>query len=51
MANQLRKGVERLKLFYITKLIQTGHYNASDHELYTLTLSELEKLYKRAFSP
>lgn len=45
MANQLRKGVETLKLFYINKLIETGH--ASEHELHSLTLGELEKIFKK----
>lgn len=38
MTNQLRKGVETLKLFYINRLIASGLYNASDHNLHSLTL-------------
>ncbi|WP_083652297.1 Fur-regulated basic protein FbpA [Bacillus sp. MRMR6] len=51
MANQLRKGVETLKLFYINKLLNSDNYKVSYHELNTLTLSELENLYRKVFIP
>jgi hypothetical protein len=47
MANQLRKGVKTLKLFYINKLLNSDNLKVSYHELDTLTLSELENLYKK----
>jgi hypothetical protein len=47
MTNQLRKGVETLKLFYIIKLIQAGY--ASEQELQQLNLSELEEIFKKVF--
>lgn len=49
MTNQLRKGVETLKLFYINRLIESGLYNASDDDLHSLTLSELQTIFKKAF--
>ncbi|WHY01602.1 Fur-regulated basic protein FbpA [Neobacillus sp. DY30] len=49
MTNQLRKGVETLKLFYINRLIESGLYNASDDDLYSLTLSELQIIFKKTF--
>lgn len=49
MTNQLRKGVETLKLFYINRLIESGLYNASDDDLYSLTLSELQMIFKKTF--
>jgi hypothetical protein len=51
MTNQLRKGIETLKLFYINKLKQSKYYNPSDMELRSLTLSELEELYKKISPP
>jgi hypothetical protein len=48
MTNQLRKGVETLKLFYIIKLIQVGY--ASEQELQQLNLSELEEIFKKVFT-
>ncbi|MEH7011645.1 Fur-regulated basic protein FbpA [Neobacillus niacini] len=47
----MRKGVETLKLFYINRLIESGFYNASDHELHSLTLSELQSIFKKTFPP
>jgi hypothetical protein len=49
LSNQLRKGVETLKLFYINRLIESGLYDASEHELYSLTLSELDNIFKKVF--
>jgi hypothetical protein len=51
MTNQLRKGVETLKLFYINRLIESGLFNTSHHELNSLTLSELENICKKTISP
>jgi len=47
VTNQLRKGIETLKLFYINKLIQSNLYHGFEEELYSLTLSELEDLVKK----
>ncbi|MFP7299207.1 Fur-regulated basic protein FbpA [Neobacillus niacini] len=49
MTNQLRKGVETLKLFYINRLIDSGLYNASNHNLDSLTLSELQSIFQKTF--
>jgi len=49
MSNQLRKGVETLRLFYINRLIESGLYKDSDNELISLTLSELQYIFKKAF--
>jgi hypothetical protein len=49
LSNQLRKGVETLKLFYINRLIESGLYDASEHELTSLTLSELDNIFKKVF--
>ncbi|MDM5328773.1 Fur-regulated basic protein FbpA [Neobacillus sp. CF12] len=49
MTNRLRKGVETLKLFYINRLIESGLYQASDHSLHSLTLSELQSIFKKTF--
>jgi hypothetical protein len=51
MTNQLRKGVETLKLFYINRLMESGLYNASDYDLHSLTLSELQTIFKKTFPP
>ncbi|WP_413303110.1 hypothetical protein AA0X95_25400 [Bacillus sp. 1P10SD] len=51
MATHLRKGLERLKQFYIKKLMeseqQSGGTSAS--ELHTLTIRELANLYKKTY--
>lgn len=49
MTNRLRKGVETLKLFYINRLIESGLYQASDLSLHSLTLSELQSIFKKTF--
>jgi hypothetical protein len=49
MTNQLRKGVETLKLFYINRLIESGLYNASDDDLHSRTLSELQIIFNKTF--
>lgn len=51
MTNQLRKGIETLKLFYINRLVESGLFNASDDDLHSLTLSELQTIFKKTFPP
>jgi hypothetical protein len=51
MPNQLRRGMENLKQFYINKLVTSGIYHTSDKELYSFTLSELESIVKKEFTP
>ncbi len=46
MANFLREAVEKKKQMYIQKLLNAGVYKVSDRQLYDLTLSELETIYK-----
>jgi len=47
MTTHLRKGLERLRQFYIQKLTNSGFID-STAELQTLTISELEYLYKKS---
>jgi hypothetical protein len=47
MTHHLRRGLERLKQFYIKKLLESEHSDSSDHELQSLTIRELESLYKK----
>lgn len=49
MSKQLRKGIETLKQYYIKKLVEGGIYNATDHQIYSMTLSELEKIMAKEF--
>jgi hypothetical protein len=49
LSNQLRKGVETLKLFYINRLIESGLYNATDDDLHSRTLSELQIIFNKTF--
>ncbi|MCM3693816.1 hypothetical protein M3189_21205 [Neobacillus niacini] len=49
MTNQLRKGVETLKLFYINGLIESDHYNASNHNLHSLTFNEIQSIFQKTF--
>ncbi|SFA89431.1 Fur-regulated basic protein A [Lentibacillus halodurans] len=46
MRKHLREGVEQLREFYIQKLRDAGVFIFSDRDPYSLTLSELEHLYK-----
>jgi hypothetical protein len=46
-ATHLLKGLERLKMFYIKKLLELDASDSSDHELQSLTIRELESLYKK----
>jgi Fur-regulated basic protein A len=50
MTNQLRKGVETLKLFYINRLIESDQYKTSKQQLHSLTLTELEIIFKKIFT-
>lgn len=49
MDNQLRRGIESLRHHYIKKLVKSGLYDESDHELCSLTLNELENIVKHTF--
>ncbi|GGB34153.1 Fur-regulated basic protein FbpA [Virgibacillus dakarensis] len=44
--NQLRKGIDELKQFYIRKLRDANVLNDSDKDPSSLTLSELANMYK-----
>ncbi|WP_085524509.1 Fur-regulated basic protein FbpA [Tuberibacillus sp. Marseille-P3662] len=45
MGTQLREAIEKKKQFYIDRLLHLGVYK-TNHQLYELTLSELEQLYR-----
>jgi hypothetical protein len=51
LSTHLRKGLERLRQFYIIKLLESGSTDSSHQELHSLTFSELEGLYNKTFSP
>ena len=51
MPTHLRKGLERLRQFYIMKLLESKNSDSSVDELHSLTFSELESLYKKIFPP
>ncbi|MDQ0200536.1 Fur-regulated basic protein FbpA [Neobacillus ginsengisoli] len=51
MPNQLRRGMESLKQFYINKLVASGIYHTSDKELHSFTLSELKSIVKKECTP
>ncbi|PLS03260.1 Fur-regulated basic protein FbpA [Neobacillus cucumis] len=46
MTTHLRRGLERLRQFYINKLVKSDLFYSST-ELQSLTISELEILYKK----
>lgn len=46
MSNQLRQAIEKARQYYITKLVEAGVFNYSEQQLYKLTLTELEDIYK-----
>ena len=46
LSKHLRTAVEKLKLFYINKIIDAGFHRESYQELRSLTVSELEAIYK-----
>lgn len=47
MTNQLRQAIEDRKQFYIQELLNAGIFKRANRQLYQLTLSELEKEYRR----
>lgn len=47
MASQIRQALEKAKKYYIQKLLDLGVYRQSDDQLYKLTLTELEAIYKK----
>jgi hypothetical protein len=46
LSKHLRTAVEQLKLFYIKKIVDTGLHKETYQELKTLTVTELEAIYK-----
>jgi hypothetical protein len=44
MSQQLRSGIQKLRKYYIERLLKSGIYQESDQELYDLTLSELKAM-------
>ncbi|MCM3115958.1 hypothetical protein M3610_11705 [Neobacillus sp. MER 74] len=50
MTTRLRKGLERLRQFYLRKLLESGTTDFTHQELHSLTFSELERLYNKTFS-
>jgi len=50
LATHLRKGLERLKQFYIKKLMDSEQQSGtSGSELHSLTIRELANLYKKTY--
>jgi hypothetical protein len=49
MSKHLRTALEKLKQFYITKIIDAGHPRETTQELKKLTVSELEAIYKTSW--
>lgn len=49
MSKHLRTALERLKQFYIMKIIDAGHHGETTQELKKLTVSELEAIYKTSW--
>jgi hypothetical protein len=47
MADQMRLALERAKQYYIEKLLDLGVFKQSDEQLYKLTLTDLESIYKK----
>jgi hypothetical protein len=47
MADQMRYALEKAKEFYIQKLLNLGIYKQTDLQLYQLTLTEMEAIYKK----
>ncbi|MFB6466330.1 Fur-regulated basic protein FbpA [Cytobacillus sp. Hz8] len=45
--SHIRKAVEELRQYYIRKLFDAGVFQHSDQAPYSLTLTELQNLYKR----
>jgi hypothetical protein len=51
LANQLRQALEKLRHYYINKLVNARIYQASDVRLQSLTISELESIVKKTSPP
>jgi hypothetical protein len=51
VGEQFRLAIERMREFYIRKLINAGIFNKYDHTLDSLTLSELESIMKKTIPP
>lgn len=50
LATHLRKGLERLKQFYIKKLMESEQQSGTSvSELHSLTIRELANLYKKIY--
>lgn len=49
MRNYLRESIEKMKQYYIHKLEEASVYKVSDYDLSSLTLSELEYIYKEYY--
>ncbi|RLQ97492.1 Fur-regulated basic protein FbpA [Falsibacillus albus] len=51
MKNQLRAGVEKMRHYYIQRLLGTGTFTTKDQILYSFTLSELKSLAAKVNKP
>ncbi len=51
MGKHFRDGIEKLRTFYIKRLLESGTLQSTDPKLTSLTISELKGIYKKAFSP
>ncbi|WP_354669992.1 Fur-regulated basic protein FbpA [Paenibacillus sp. BSR1-1] len=51
MGKHFRDGIEKLRNFYIKRLLESGILQSTDPKLTSLTISELKGIYKKAFSP
>lgn len=47
MSIQLRNAIDKLRHCYIDKLLQAGVFKEGEAQLYQLTVSELENLYRK----
>ncbi|MEQ6376122.1 Fur-regulated basic protein FbpA [Bacillaceae bacterium S4-13-58] len=47
MRNHLREAVEKVKIHYVEKLMDSGFFDDSNQDPFSLTLSELEYLYNK----
>ena len=51
MGSQIRQALEKAKKYYIQKLLDLGVYKPTDEQLYKLTLTEMEAIYKKHSKP
>ncbi|WP_369075752.1 Fur-regulated basic protein FbpA [Neobacillus bataviensis] len=51
LGKHFRDGIEKLRTFYIKRLLESGTLQSTDPKLTSLTISELKGIYKKAFSP